>query len=70
MEPTPYAKSMATIKSIEKNTFRDRTFGAFFGSFIGDATGAAVEKSNNALTKEQVELAMSMRGGTIFNSKQ
>lgn len=65
-EPTPYAKGVSAIRAIEKGSFRDSAFGAFFGSFVGDACGAATDKTHAALTKDQVEKAMRLRGGSLI----
>jgi hypothetical protein len=63
-EPTPYAKSVSTIKAIEKASLRDSVFGAFFGAFVGDACAVSAEKIQSAaLTKEQVDKAMKIGGG-------
>lgn len=55
------------LKSIQKDSFRDKVFGCIIGSFIGDACGALAPEQPETLTPNDIDLCLNMVGGGPLN---
>ena len=51
----------------ELTTFERLMYGSVFGALIGDAAGGVLEFMGRKPTKEEVQIAMDMPGGGVFN---